>query len=121
MSRNDHFAAGMLGLPAAATARDIVANFSFSDQKRSRTGEAESAEDLMARKYASAERKGIVSSILEKGYDINQPIEVAPAEVSENWSKPDHPAEYRPPYVVDGHHRIAVMHRHFPDMPIPLN
>lgn len=121
MSRNEHFTAGMLGLPTHATARQMVAHFRFADLGSiggRHTRVEDTNEALMERKYKNAQRKGLVRSILEKGYDQTSPIEVAPAELSNMFDS--EPKTYQPPYVVDGHHRVAVMYRHFPDTPIPL-
>lgn len=53
---------------------------------------------------------GLADEIRKNGYDMNKPVHIV---LHDDDGKPN-------PQVIEGHHRIAVMYKHFPDQPIPV-
>jgi hypothetical protein len=54
---------------------------------------------------------GLKDEISKHGYDWTKPVEINLHDDEGNFS----------PYLIEGHHRVAVMMKHSPDEPIPVN
>lgn len=112
--------------PAFATARELVTHAVPADLGlRERDGkmyqmnpsEHDDPLRVMERKYASAEKTGLVEHIKEHG--VMHPIRMVPDGAygpHQQWDD-----EHRVPLIWNGQHRVAVMLKHDPDKPLPLD
>lgn len=148
MSRNEEFHSGRgseLGSldeylnfakerPAFATARELLrksipADLGMSEDDDGRlyrdvfggTPQFDTPQKVMDHKYARAEKRGIKDDILSRG--VINPIRMvpegatAPKSVYDNAGSKGYP---NVPLMWNGQHRAAVMLKHDPDTPIPL-
>lgn len=112
--------------PEFATAREIVAKSIPADiglfedhgrMFRMPPGEIDTPQAVMDRKYAKAVETGIRDDILERG--VLHPVRMVP-----DGAYPPRAVggiNDKVPLLWNGQHRVAVMLRHAPDEPIPLD
>jgi len=142
MSRNDHFEHGHSPLsgylafaeqqPSHATAREIYQNSLPADTGMTRDedgklyrplwgGKGMSPPEVMEHKYDVASKTGVKDDVLNRG--VINPLRMvpdganAPKKVYDEAQSDDMP---NVPLLWNGQHRLAVMLKHSPDTPIPL-
>jgi len=95
-------------LPKFLTAKEILARVSLEDHD-DLSGRFASAqgddEKLLQLKYKNAEKRGLLDNVVEKG--ILNPLEI---HVDNNEEQT----------LTDGHHRLAIALKHFPNKPLPV-
>lgn len=116
--------------PTHATAREIVAKSIPADLGKFTAANGkvyplpfseipkDTPEKVMDRKYESAQTRGIVDDVLKRG--VLHPIRMVP----DGAYPPDAVStslDDKVPLLWNGQHRVAVMYRHHPDEPIPLD
>lgn len=97
--------------PSSLTASEIISRYNLEDIGGSSQQTPEKINDYMGAAYKRAsepERDGtsLVDKIKEKGFDKNSPLTIS--------HYPDYSA------LTNGHHRLSIMLKDFPDEPIPL-
>ena len=116
MGRNKAaFNASKASHPLALSAKDIVKTYNLSEVGGTTQWQKENPDrvkSFLDKKYENAShaapgQKSLVQSITEKGYNNESPLHIR--HLKNGVSA-----------LINGHHRLAVMLKHNPDTPIPL-
>jgi len=116
MARNKtDFNGGKNSHPSALSAKNILSNYHLSEVGGTMDWQKQNPDRVKSyldKKYENASysrngEKSLVQSISEKGYDKESPIHIR--HFKNGTSS-----------LINGHHRLAVMLKHNPDAPIPL-
>jgi hypothetical protein len=107
-ANHDHLKKLIEELPKFRTAKDILDSVSLEDHE-DLSGRFDFAQGdnkkLLNFKYKNAKKTGLLDDILENG--ITQPLEIH-VDDDENQT------------LTQGHHRLAIALKHFPNKPIPV-
>jgi hypothetical protein len=101
--------------PLALSAKDIVKKYNLSEVGGTTEWQRQNpnhVKSFLDKKYENASRAGsnkesLVQSITTKGYNNGEPLHIRHLKNGVST-------------LINGHHRLAVMLKHSPDTPIPL-